>query len=452
MTAGWKPEVERLVDALHAWPQEEELQPRPGFVNEVAEQLHQLAARRRTMRSWPSRILAGVTGAVALVAFGFIVIALFSRGEAEPPVVELETPSPSAATAAIEEDVIATERDEPTATLPPTTSATPSSVAVAEWPVYENDFLGYRFSYPPEARISTLGVTGFPTDELPENRTSEEYREQLEEVYPHDLCVSVQYQTGFVTFVPSADVGGRYTGPCGVTGVGDYDVTDLVETVLIDDFACTVSGWEMRERGESAAWHGEFYFLRVSDSITIHYGSMSGTQEQFLDAREALLQIVTSFRAEQGLDCDAAGNTASSARPEITLTLRDVSTTQYETNVSLQIAIAGDHAVSHVTGANLASPTLVDDQGNQYEPWLGSGASQTTADGLLVEVRHSFRPGAHDAQTLFLETGLELRAVATTAVTLDLRGVRRTSRRCWTAVHQARWRASSCSLPAGCTW
>jgi hypothetical protein len=89
---GLAPEVERLVEALQAWPHKDELQPRAGFVNEVAEKLHLLAARRRTLRSWPSRILAGAIGAVALVAFGFMVIGLFARGEDDPPLSALETP------------------------------------------------------------------------------------------------------------------------------------------------------------------------------------------------------------------------------------------------------------------------------------------------------------------------------------------------------------------------
>lgn len=107
--------------------------------------------------------------------------------------------------------------------------------------------------------------------------------------------------------------------------------------------------------------------------------------------------------------------------PGITLTLQAVSYTRYETNVSLQIEIAGDHA-DNVSGAGLAQPTLVDDQGNRYEPGLSSATIQTTADGLLVEVTQSFRPAAIDTQTLFLETGLELRAEASSTVTIDLRG------------------------------
>lgn len=188
------------------------------------------------------------------------------------------------------------------------TVVTPSSTSAPdtaeEWFVYENDFFGYRFSYPSGARISKQGVTGFPVEELPENMTTEEYWEQLETAYPADLCVSVQYGRGFVTFKPSEEEGGRYTAPCGVTGVGDYNVVDVVETVLIDGEPHMASGFKLYER-DTGVWKGEFYILQFNDRIAIHYGSSdhvgSGgniTQEEFLNVKETLLQIVNSFRFE----------------------------------------------------------------------------------------------------------------------------------------------------------
>src|SRR5690606_31264170 len=148
---GLEPEVERLVDALQDWSHEARLQPRAGFVNEVAEQLRRYHEGNRIMPTWTSRILAGALGAVALVVFGFIVITLFSRGEDELPVVELETPIPTAATATVEEDIIATETAEPTATVITADTAAPP---LSGWQWYEeSEAPGIRFQLPQAWRV-----------------------------------------------------------------------------------------------------------------------------------------------------------------------------------------------------------------------------------------------------------------------------------------------------------
>lgn len=188
----------------------------------------------------------------------------------------------------------------PTATPPtpsPTTTPIPTSSVVPGWLTYVNKFLGYSFSYPPEARIRVQGVTGFPTDELPENVTAEEYQAELEAKYPDDLCVTVTYKTTFITFVPSDDSVGKYTVPCGVTGVGDYDVESNIESLIIGNVQMVGDVFWLSGR-DSGAWHGEFTMLNPHDNVGIHFGSLSGTQEKFLQARETMMQIVFSFRQE----------------------------------------------------------------------------------------------------------------------------------------------------------
>jgi hypothetical protein len=79
---------------------------------------------------------------------------------------------------------------------------------VEGWLTYHNDFYAYSFSYPPEAEIVTQGVSGFPTEELPEDMTAAEYRRQLEDTYPDNICVSSVLKAGSVHFFGS--VGGRW--------------------------------------------------------------------------------------------------------------------------------------------------------------------------------------------------------------------------------------------------
>ena len=184
---------------------------------------------------------------------------------------------------------------------PPTPSPTvppiPTSAEVDGWLVYENDFLGYRFSYPPEARIRVQGFTGFPMDELPENLTVEEYQAQLEAEYPDNLCVTVAYQAVFIAFVPSYDTVGKYTVPCGVTGVGDFEIRTEGVSFVID--GRQVSGSLHRMFGGEGNWRGEFTLLEASDGLGIHYGSTNdATHEGFLDAQETMMQIVSSLRLD----------------------------------------------------------------------------------------------------------------------------------------------------------
>lgn len=190
----------------------------------------------------------------------------------------------------------ATSTSTPTtpATARPTNTPAPTSSVVPGWLAYWNDFLSYEFAYPPEAKMRIQGVTGFPTAELPAGMTSEAYLQQLEETYPDDLCVEIRYRAAFVVFVPAAEKEGRYTGPCGVTGVGDYEITNLTETILIDGVPHSASGFVLR--GSDGSWQGEFYMLDANESIGIHYGAFGGTEAEFLEAEATLLQIVSSFR------------------------------------------------------------------------------------------------------------------------------------------------------------
>lgn len=130
----------------------------------------------------------------------------------------------------------------PTPTRKPTVAPLPTSSVVPGWLTYENKFLGYSLSYPPEARIRTSGVTGFPTDELPENKTVEEYQAELEEKYPYDLCVSVGYKRAFITIRSTDETLSAYASPCGITGVGDYTIEHWEEVVTIDGQPYTAGG------------------------------------------------------------------------------------------------------------------------------------------------------------------------------------------------------------------
>lgn len=221
-----------------------------------------------------------------------------------PTAVIAQAATPPTATATSNDSPTSPLQSEPTATptiTPPTPLPTPAPVPTSSivpgWLTYENDFLGYSFSYPPEARIRTQGVTGFPEDELPEGKTAEEYLAQLEARYPDNLCVSVSYKTTFITFVPWEDLVGKYTAPCGVTGVGDFKVETDIESLIIGNVQMVGDVFRLYGR-DSGAWHGEFTMLKPHDNEGIHFGAFSGTEGEYIEARETMMQIVLSFRQE----------------------------------------------------------------------------------------------------------------------------------------------------------
>lgn len=190
----------------------------------------------------------------------------------------------------------------------PMPTPVPTSGIVPGWLTYENDLLGYSFSYPPEAKFSVRGVGGFPPEELPENMTTEEYLEYLQSIYPGGLCVSVQYKRGFLTVFPRGETGvARYVGGCGITGVGDYTIEPREELITINGQPYTVTGhrlykWQTNQLEE------EFYILTdINGNLRIDFGTHWGittprsgqqqlTEQEYNEIHETLLQILASFR------------------------------------------------------------------------------------------------------------------------------------------------------------
>lgn len=213
-----------------------------------------------------------------------------------PNIIVTAVPIPAPTTASLSMEPTSTPTVAPP-TIAPSPTPRATSAVVEHWLSYLNSFLGYEFAYPPEASVLRQGVTGFPSAERPENMTDEAYLRQLEAAYPDDLCVTVRYDHGFVAFVPDREAEGRYTVPCGVTGVGDFNVTNVSEAIVLNDEPYTASGWLLHD--SAGLWQGEFYFLDVTGTLTVHFGSMSGTEEEFRDTKATLLQIVSSLRVNR---------------------------------------------------------------------------------------------------------------------------------------------------------
>jgi hypothetical protein len=190
---------------------------------------------------------------------------------------------------------------EPTLAATMTTVLTPTSTLVEGWLTYSNAVLRYELSYPPEAILGKEGVTGYPAEELPPNMTVDEYFTMLKQLYPGDLCVGIQYQIGYIAIQAPPEQGGKYSTPCGLSGLGVVDVIQKTETAIIDGRSYSATGYEVHQRDAAATFVGEYFTLQLEDGNFIHYGGFwtdqGQTHEDYLPVKEILLQILATYRS-----------------------------------------------------------------------------------------------------------------------------------------------------------
>jgi len=183
-----------------------------------------------------------------------------------------------------------------TDTLVPVGPAT----AIPGWLTYTNAFLGYQFDYPPEAVITAEGVTGYPTEELPAGMTPDQFFAKLEATYPDQLCVNVQLPVGFLTIGAPQERGGKYSSPCGVSGIGAYTIVNKTEAVVVGDQNHTAGGMEIYDPQQNNVFKAEIYYLTLGDGTRFNYGAdwlMEGrSHDDYLPYREVLLRMMASYR------------------------------------------------------------------------------------------------------------------------------------------------------------
>ncbi len=194
---------------------------------------------------------------------------------------------------------------QPTNTLAPAEPATPTleptATATLEpteepWQVYVNTLYGYQISFPPDAQYLEHGVEGFPADDLPENMTNAEYEEYLMELLGDNICLEIQYQTGYVSISAPTNDGYQYA-ICGPTGVGLGNITARNEPVKIGGEQYIANGREYVS--EDGTEHDETLSLILPDKTRITFGQGVDDPEMYDDYREnvlpVLLEIVETF-------------------------------------------------------------------------------------------------------------------------------------------------------------
>lgn len=198
----------------------------------------------------------------------------------------------------------ATEAIPPTATIeiPMPTEVPPPTedvhVPPPGWLTYRNEMLGYAFDYPADGELIAVGVTGYPTDELPPGLEPGQYFPTLEAAYPEALCTGVRYGTGYVYIGAPDERGGRYSTPCGISGVGVYDLVEVEETIAIGDQTLSATGSQVYTV-EDHTFVYEFFIARL-DGFRFNYGgdwTQAGTTyDAYLADKAVIQQVLASWR------------------------------------------------------------------------------------------------------------------------------------------------------------
>jgi hypothetical protein len=198
----------------------------------------------------------------------------------EPP-VEIAIPSPTVPVLPTADEVTASPH------VPP-----------AGWSTYTNRTFGYAFDYPAEAELVEVGVTGYPTEELPAGVDPGQYIATLEATYSEAICAGVRYGTAFLYISPPEEAGGRFSLPCGVSGVGTYDLRPVEESVTIGAETLNAQGSAIYSLGDGSFLY-EFFFVPTR-GFRFNYGgdwTQAGTTyEAYLADKAVLQQVLASWQ------------------------------------------------------------------------------------------------------------------------------------------------------------
>jgi hypothetical protein len=207
-------------------------------------------------------------------------------------------PSPGTATHSPTEPGGATPSVEVPVPIETSTPTEETDVPPPGWLTYRNEMLGYAFDYPADAQLGLAGVTGYPTDELPAGLEPGQYFPTLEAAYPEALCVSVVYGNAYVNVGAPDELGGRYSTPCGLSGIGVYDLVPVEETINLGDQTLSATGSQVYTV-EDHTFVYEFYFAWL-DGFRFNYGGdwtqAGATREAYLADKAVILQVLSTWR------------------------------------------------------------------------------------------------------------------------------------------------------------
>ena len=168
----------------------------------------------------------------------------------------------------------------------------------ADWQFYQDPGGKYTFRFPPTADIIVHGIDGFPTDELPDGMTPDEYMIQLRAQHPDSLCVEVLYELGYFTINSPENAERQYT-PCGRTGVGAGETKAKSQTISIGGKEYTAEGFEFMGGGDSLDSHNETLYVMLDNGLRIEFGALprinATWQDYLMKGKPLILEILAGM-------------------------------------------------------------------------------------------------------------------------------------------------------------
>jgi len=168
----------------------------------------------------------------------------------------------------------------------------------ADWQFYQDPGGKYTFRFPPTADVIVHGIEGFPTDELPDGMTPDEYMQQLRKEHPEPLCVEVLYALGYFTINSPENFDRQYT-PCGRTGVGAGEMLEKNETVTIGGKDYPAEGFEFMGGGDSLDAHNETLYVMLDNGLRVEYGAIpridATWQDYLMKGKPLTLEILAGM-------------------------------------------------------------------------------------------------------------------------------------------------------------
>lgn len=184
---------------------------------------------------------------------------------------------------------------------PPPPTALPEPTTIPGWLTHRDEGIGYAFGYSPEVPAHVAYVDRDPAEEAPVGMENDDYVATREAAHADGICAYVGLPAATFVVAPAEDRGGRYTGPCGVPGIGVYDVRKEKAPITIDVPALVLGTTRLYEVGAETLV-SEFSMLWLDDGTRL--GMISAwerngkTYQDYLADRAILLRGMTSDRAD----------------------------------------------------------------------------------------------------------------------------------------------------------
>ncbi len=94
--------------------------------------------------------------------------------------------------------------------------------------------------------------------------------------------------------------GGKYSSPCGVSGIGAYTIVNKTEAISVGENVYQAGGMEIYDPQQNNAYKAEIYSLTLGDGTRMNFGAdwmMEGrSHDDYLPYREILLRMMASYR------------------------------------------------------------------------------------------------------------------------------------------------------------